>query len=150
MDSFEMDGEKASSAVQVGYTYKGRPRTCGFRFSVTDGVAVLLCVVATYVLWPAIGPFSLLLPYVLGHFFLFCNVFRVRRRPEVIWAAIFVVNFAVWVLVGGVGISGPFLTQLPVTVVLVALECRQPTYHGVCSRIFNARDIERYLRGEIP
>lgn len=51
---------------------------------------------------------------------------------------------------GGIDIVWPLLMQIPVTVLLIVLECRHPTYHGVLSRRINSRNIERYLRGEIP
>ncbi|CAK0748261.1 hypothetical protein CCP3SC1_1760005 [Gammaproteobacteria bacterium] len=39
----------------------------------------------SYVWWA-----GLLIGLVLGHFFLFCNVFRVTRQTELIWAGAFI------------------------------------------------------------
>ena len=102
-----MTNEKPDSPRNLGVTYWGKPRTCGFRFSLVDGAAIVVCAAATHTAWPALGPLSLVLPYVLGHFFLFCNVFRVRRPPELIWAGVFVLNFGVWMAVGGFEVTPP-------------------------------------------
>jgi hypothetical protein len=74
-----------------------------------------------------------LIVFAVGHFFLFCNVIRMRRNYELIWAALFLVNFAVL----GVGFGAPWsalLVQFPFTLVLVFLEVRSPRYRGVFAR----------------
>jgi hypothetical protein len=122
-----MPDKDADAERVVGLTCQGKSRAYGFRFSLVDGLVIAICAVATYVAWPAIGSLSLLFPYVLGHFFLFCNVFRIRRQPELIWAGSFVLNFGIWVALGKFGITAPFLAQIPVTVLLIVMECRRPT-----------------------
>ena len=145
-----MADKQTDSPLDVGLTHQGKPRTCGFRFSMVDGVAIVICAAATYAAWPAVGSLSLVFPYVLGHFFLFCNVFRVGRPPELIWAGIFVLNFGIWMTAGKFEVTAPLLAQIPVTILIILLECRLPTYHGVLSRSINSRNIDRYLNGEIP
>lgn len=56
----------------------------GFRFSTRDGVAVVMGLLVTASLWRRVGSLSLLPLVVLGHFFLFCNVIRVRTRYELV------------------------------------------------------------------
>ena len=127
-----------------------KPRTCGFRFSWADAVAVIVCAVATWLAWPWVGSLAILMPYVLGHFFLFCNIFRIRRKAELIWAGVFLVNFAACSLLGRLEIAVPLLAQLPVTIAALVWEIRQPTYHGIVCRKLNRKNIDRYLNGEIP
>ncbi len=144
-----MTNRQTDSPVNVALTYQGKPRSCGFRFSIVDGVAVVICAAASYWAWPAVGSLSLVFPYVLGHFFLFCNVFRVRRWPELIWAGVFVINFGIWMALGDFVVMASFLAQMPVTIIIVLFEFRCPTYHGIFSHSINARNIDSYLSGEI-
>ena len=89
---------------------------------------------ATWLAWPYVGRLSLLLPIVLVHFFLFCNVFRVRRKLELLWAVLFVVNVAVWTAVGDLDCWWVLAIQLPVTVAVIMTEIRSEQYHGVFCR----------------
>ena len=72
----------------------------GIRFSAQDGIVILIAAVVTSVLWKTVPMFAPALPIVLGHFFLFCNVFLVPRRLELIWAGFFLVNCAFWMVEG--------------------------------------------------
>lgn len=113
-------------------------RTYGFRMSVVDGVILVVGLGATWPLWSVIGPFALLVPYVVLHFFLFCNVFRIRRGSELVWAFLLLIQFA------GALLSFAFLAettwwvmvavQTAATVVILVIEVRHPGYHGVFSR----------------
>lgn len=67
-------------------------RPWGFRFSWMDGLIFLAGLAATIVLWQWIGQFALIVPYLLGHFFLFCNTFRVGGERSLIWVGTFLVN----------------------------------------------------------
>lgn len=143
-----MRGEAGDSRVPA-LKPQGRPRTAGFRFSLIDAAAIVLCAIATTIAWPTLGSLALLLPYVLGHFFLFCNVFRVRRKPELVWAGLLLVNFGFWIALGHPDLALPLLTQLVVTLAVIVRECRQPTYHGVFARALNPAHLDRYLSGEL-
>ena len=117
-----------------------RPRTAGFRFSFTDGIAIAVCAVATVIAWQWIGHVSLIAPIALGHFFLFCNVFRVHRNYELIWALSFILNFSFWVLGfpdGSIPFGKLFAVQIPITTLLITLEVRSRRYHGIFSRRMN-------------
>lgn len=125
-----------------------RPRTCGLRLSALDVVVIVLAIlVGIGAYWVSNG-FSLFVPFVVGHFFLFCNVFRIRRRPELIWAGIFVINCAAWLLAGIPNLPLMCAAQLPVTVAILLKELRVPTYHGIFARRVNPR-IDDYLVGKI-
>ena len=129
--------------------HQGRPRTCGMRFSVVDALAIVVAAVGTALLWPLSPELAILVPFTLGHFFLFCNVFRVRRLPELVWAGVFLLNAGAWLLNGSFSWLGVCAVQLPLTAFLLWRETRMPWYHGVMCRRWNARHIEAYLRGEI-
>jgi len=122
-------------------------RTCGFQFSWPDAGVVLVCGIVTVLLWPYLGQMSLLFPIALGHFFLFCNVFRIFRKYEYVWAAVFVLNFSMWLLLGCFSWGLVMVVQTPFTLTLIIFQMRSRWYYGVYARIIN-KSIETYLRGD--
>lgn len=103
----------------------------GFRLSYLD-VAVLvsgsvvgagLAIVSAYA--------SLIVLFVVGHFFLFCNVFRLSRSLELAWGAIFTVLTATTLVSGFPGWLATTGASLAMTGLAVGLEMRKPSYHGV-------------------
>ncbi len=84
---------------------------------------------------------------VAGHFFIFCNVFRVRRRLEVGWAIFFLLNCAAWILLGHLDWFHVLATQLPFTAFAVLTEMRSPRYHGVFAQAANPK-LNDYLEGK--
>lgn len=113
---------------------KPRPPSHGFRFSRVDAVVLLAGAGLTWALWRPVGQFALLVPVTLLHFLLFCNVFRVRRGAELLWAGVFVANFAAWALSGPFSSWGVLGIQLPVTLAILVVEVRHPRYHGIFCR----------------
>lgn len=114
-------------------------RRRGFRFSAVDLLAILICAIATWLLFPVIGTTVWLLPITLGHFFLFCNVFRIHRNAELFWAATFIVNVAAWSLLSDIDWLKILAVQSFVTVTLIAKAFRSRSYHGIfCSPLPNA------------
>ena len=91
----------------------------GFRFSVIDAAIVAAWALATWGLWPMLGRMAIVFPIVLGHFFLFCNVFRVPRPPELMWSGAFVINVGAWMAVGRFTWPAVLWTQLPVTLIVL-------------------------------
>ena len=88
--------------------------------------------------------FALLPLVVLGHFFLFCNVFRVHKYSELLWGGIFMINFTCWlaiiVIYDMVPTIGEFWfrvigTQTPVTIVLIMVAIFSKDYHGIGYRL---------------
>ena len=71
------------------------------------------------------------------HFFLFCNVFRVLRRRELIWAAFFVGNVGLWTVTGRLSPFNVLACQLPISVGIIAWEIKAPRYHGVFAEWLN-------------
>lgn len=106
--------------------------THGFRFSVVDALAIIVCIAFTIWGLKALGSTAWLFPFVLGHFFLFCNLFRVPRRPELVWAGCFIA-LAFTCLVLDRSILNAMWMVLPITAGVLLYAVRLPTYHGVGS-----------------
>jgi hypothetical protein len=104
----------------------------GFRFSATDALTIVVCIVATIWGRNQIGSAAWIFPFVLGHFFLFCNVFRVPRKPELFWAGGFIL-IATLCLAADVSLLHAMWLVLPVTIGVLANSTRLPGYHGVGS-----------------
>jgi hypothetical protein len=128
---------------------KHRHRTWGFRFFATDAGVIVLCGVAAFVLQRIEHPLWWMLLIVAGHFFLFCNVFRVRRRFEIIWAVFLLFNCAAWIFLGHLDWPHVLVTQVPFTIAAVIAEMRSDRYHGIFARTANPR-LQDYLEGRIP
>jgi len=124
-------------------------RSWGFRFFATDAVVIGVLAAAAIVLRQIENPLWWILIVVAGHFFLFCNIVRIRRRFEMIWAGLFVANIGAWLWFGELGWIGVLCVQLPITLCLVVLELRSGRYHGVFARRANPR-LNDYLEGKIP
>lgn len=124
-------------------------RTCGLRFSRVDAFILLLAAAISSVLrWQDLV-FWWLLPMVIAHFFFFCNVFRLARRRELIWAILFVVNIAFWLLQGNANWFNTLACQLPVSTGVIAWELKSRRYHGILARRLNPA-LDDYLAGRIP
>lgn len=105
--------------------------TAGFRCSARDegvlALAALFAAVASF--WSRDA--TIVIVTVVAHFFVFCNVVRLRRSFELAWAACYTTLAAI--------LSGPHAFRAgalacaiaPITVLLIALEVRSPRYHGV-------------------
>ena len=61
----------------------------GFRLRPWDPIVLLLAICAAWFLRGIEGHPGLLVLFVVGHFFLFCNVIRLRRGLELLWAGCF-------------------------------------------------------------
>jgi hypothetical protein len=103
----------------------------GFRISLTDVIVIVMCAIATWGMWPVLGETAALLPIVLGHFFLFCNVFRVPRLPELLWSGAFVANVGGWLALGQFSWLLVLGVQSPVTLIVILAAVFQRDYHGV-------------------
>lgn len=111
----------------------------GFRLSPFDVALLASGGLLAWILWKPLGQAALLPMIVLGHFFLFCNVFRIDRRLELTWAAAFILNLAAWSFFSGVNWSWILAIQTPLTVGLILYEVRCPRYHGIGSAHLRSR-----------
>lgn len=126
-----------------------RPRTWGARCSPAD-VAVLILAGGSALALARIQPdLALLIGFVTAHFFLFCNLIRLDRRSELIWAGVWVLNVAVWSFWGELRWGYVFLSQTPLTVYLTVAALRRPTYHGLGARRLNPH-LDAYLSNRLP
>jgi hypothetical protein len=103
----------------------------GFRLSVLDvfvlvGGTAAVIALSMYMWWWGFVP-----AFVLAHFFLFCNVVRMARPLELIWAGVFVALAVATIVFDTPGWLVTTLASLLVTVVVVIVEMRKPSYHGV-------------------
>ena len=109
----------------------------GFRLSLTD---VLMLVVGTigalalgFITWWG----GFVVGFVLAHFFLFCNVFRLARPLELAWSGAFVLlavgtvalEFPGWIITASI--------SLCISILVIVVEMRKPSYHGIGWRMIN-------------
>ena len=118
----------------------------GFRCSVID--ALVLIAGAGLSLWLHSIHFPLwwVVPMALGHFFLFCNVFLVWRRWELLWAGFFILNVAAHLALNDTHGGSALLWQSPVTLGVIIWQIRSPWYHGIFAERMNPR-LADFLRG---
>lgn len=111
----------------------------GFRCSLLDIVVLIVGAV----ICAAASTIDLRIAFVIGftvaHFFLFCNVIRMARSLELVWAAVFVTlcyasfhwGQPPWPSTAGLSFA--------VTCMVIPLEIRKPSYHGIGWRTINPR-----------
>lgn len=102
----------------------------GFRLSVVDVVVLASGAVGAVLAWNDHGELAVLGAVAVLHFFLFCNVFRVARRPELFWATVFVASVAAHQF-ADLPWWGVATIVAGTTVVVLANELRKPSYHGI-------------------
>ena len=103
----------------------------GFRLSVPDVIILAIGTATAIALATVIWWWGFVIGFVLGHFFLFCNVVRMARPLELAWAGVFVTLAGATVVVDTPGWLVTVLVSLLVTAVVVAVEMRKPSYHGL-------------------
>lgn len=123
-------------------------RKHGFQMSAFDGVVLLLGTILTIWLRNEAFPLWWIVPMALGHFFLFCNVFLVWRRLELVWAAVLVVLISGHLAFGHTDWLSPLMMQMPVTLIVLWLQLRSPWYHGIFARQINPR-LDHFLANEL-
>ena len=106
-------------------------KSCGFRISGLDAIVLLLVVVATVVSYSWLGVMAWLFVIVAGHFFLFCNIFRIQRFFELIWAGLFVLNVSMWFVMDAFDWWWVLAVQSPVTILFIVMSFLKQDYHGV-------------------
>lgn len=103
----------------------------GFRLSKLDiGVITVSFVLASF-LYQYSRMLCFITLFVVAHFFLFCNVARMSRIPELIWAGVFIVCASTSLKFGVLSVEISVGISLFTTALLIALEVQKPSYHGV-------------------
>jgi len=114
-----------------------KPFAPGFRLSVVDLIILVIGAVAALALFSMVWWWGFVVGFALAHFFLFCNVVRMARPLELAWSSVFVALAAATVALDAPGWLATTCVSLLVTVVVVLLEVRKPSYHGVGWRRIN-------------
>ncbi len=103
----------------------------GFRISIVDALVLVAGTAGAAFLRSESADAAVLLAMPVLHFFLFCNVFRIKRRKELIWAAIFVISSAFFIVYQMFSEVFLIIANFLVAAILIALETREPDYHGI-------------------
>ena len=74
---------------------------------------------------------GLAIGFVAAHFFVFCNVLRITRRLELVWAAAFLALAAGATGYGLLSCPLAFGLSAVVTLIVALIEVRKPSYHGL-------------------
>jgi FtsH-binding integral membrane protein len=103
----------------------------GFRLYARD-IAVIAAGAAAALGVSSLEPWwGIMVAFVVGHFFLFCNIVRMARPLELAWAALFLALAVPTLLLGTPGWPATAAVSLAMTAVVVALQMRRPSYHGL-------------------
>lgn len=109
----------------------------GFRISTLDVVVLLLgasFAAGIGVVEPWIG---VAIVFAVTHFFVFCNVVRLARPLELTWAATFVTVATITVVLEAWSWPVTLGLSLILSIALVTMELRKPSYHGAFWRQIN-------------
>jgi len=109
----------------------------GFRLSEMDVGIILLGVCVSVLLGRFDERLGMMVLFVLAHFFLFCNVLRMSRPLELIWAGFFVLLAGSTFYFGFPQWNITMAAMLGMTLILVFIQCLLPSYHGVLWRKIN-------------
>jgi hypothetical protein len=111
----------------------------GFRLSALD-VVVLVVGAAVAIAVSSVDVWiGAAIAFVVAHFFLFCNVLRMSRPLELVWAAAFAALSIAATAFDLLGWPLVFAWSICLTGVLAIIEARRPSYHGVGWRSLNPK-----------
>jgi len=111
----------------------------GFRLSQVDVGILILGVVASIAVARFDRAFAAVLLFTLAHFFVFCNVLRMSRALEIVWAVLFVLLAGSTLRFGLPPWRVTLAAMLIATVVLAVVQTLHPSYHGVLWQRLNPR-----------
>jgi hypothetical protein len=108
----------------------------GFRIDTIDALVLVAGGIASVLVAQVEWWMGLVIGFAVGHFFLFCNVFRVARPLELAWAALFVAMAGSTIALEQPGWAMTIGCTLAATVLVIVMQLRKPSYHGIAwSRI---------------
>ncbi|HET6426092.1 MAG TPA: hypothetical protein VFG20_20545 [Planctomycetaceae bacterium] len=128
----------------------------GFRCSLLDVVVLIAGAVTTVATIPIDGRIAFVIGFTVAHFFLFCNVFRISRPLELVWATVFVALCYASFARGQPPWNATTGLSFVVTTIVITLAMRRPSYHGIGWQTINPRlpewwEAQNFLReGEAP
>ncbi len=111
----------------------------GFRLSALDVVILVVGGIASAYAMTIDRWFGIAIAFVVLHFFLFCNVLRMSRPLELIWAGSFAGLAAATISQNRLSWPAVFAISSIVTVLVAVIETRRPSYHGVGWQNLNPR-----------
>jgi len=116
----------------------------GFRISLTDVVFIILFSLWLWFARSIDTNLFVLSVWPPAQFFLFCNVFRIARKSELIWVCIYLAT-ALPCYNYGFSPFIPLAAGIMAGLVAIAHETRKPSYHGVFWQHFNP-ELESWFR----
>ena len=111
----------------------------GFRLSPLDILVLILGGLASAYAMTIDQWLGIAIAFVVLHFFLFCNILRMSRPLELLWAAIFTALAAAAISHDLLSWPAVFAVSSAVTAILALIEIRRPSYHGVAWQKLNPR-----------
>ncbi|MBF0436474.1 MAG: hypothetical protein HQL77_14005 [Magnetococcales bacterium] len=111
----------------------------GFRISRMDGFVLISGLIGSLLCMEIEMWFGIAIVFIVGHFFLFCNVFRISRPLELTWAALFLLLLGSTIVFQKPGWFDSFALSVVMTVVVVVIQMLQPSYHGVGWKTINPK-----------
>jgi len=94
-------------------------------------------VMGASIVWPSSVLWAMIILFVVAHFFMFCNIFRIPRRPELIWAGTFISLSIMTIVSGFPGWLITIGTSFGLTAILIRQSMSRPDYHGVAWKKIN-------------
>jgi len=125
---------EANNLPKTEHRRKFRP---GFRIHAFDIVFLLLGAGACYFGLSLQSLPAMIPAYVIFTFFLYCNVFRIRRTLELIWTGAFTLSALSSFYFEQPSWPVLYAAGFALSIILIAIEMRQPSYHGIFWKSIN-------------
>lgn len=103
----------------------------GFRISIIDLVFIFLAVGAAVYIYRISQDTSFVILFTTFHFFMFCNVFRIERKPELIWSIFFCITTYGTLIYQFPPWKYNYLLSLMLAIFLIFIDTKKPSYHGI-------------------
>lgn len=117
----------------------------GFRLSTLDILVIVSAIAGALYFFNIAKPLSAIIAMVVMHFFVFCNVTRMSRIPELIWAFVFTLLTILSLRFNLLPLYLVFIISISLSVTLIALELRKRSYHGILWQKINP-NLEAWFR----
>src|SRR5689334_24331900 len=103
----------------------------GFRLSALDILVLIIGGLASAYIVTFDQHLATAIAFVVLHFFLICNVLRMSRPLELIWAGMFIALAAAAISLAVPPWPIALALSSIITILLTVIETRRPSYHGV-------------------
>ena len=103
----------------------------GFRLSAVDVAVIVAGLIGAFFAAQVQWWMGAVIMFVVGHFFLFCNVLRAARPLELGWAGCFLALAIATMTSGKPAWPVTFAVSSLATLVVLMLQLRSVSYHGV-------------------